>query len=405
MANNRALEPDVQISIKLNINLLQFVQWAMMDHSDLIDKIHELSDLELATLLCLIANQHCIIETDKDALDELEQELQLIVSKIYGLSCAVLHCSINTTIDDFGNAILVNNPVQQPILDSPSTEAVNQPSQSFHLESSYFLPQSESTQSRSASRSSLPDTAQDIPNIANVVIARDLSSASSLVQIQALELIRTKRILSRAILHNAPKTFLVIALLSSSGPKLVDHLNDQIFISHYHDPEDGFPNLEEGSEWLVDDGASTSSVVRKSRVDDPKAWHDARLFSDADLNTLVSRSQAVTITAEVKRYLQNVVIFLRLHRAVNGGISAWATKHFDLLVKCLATLHSLNHVTPSLVALAARKIYPHRISITTPENERSMQYGSELAAVTAMLEGVTPEVIIDEVLAAVEVPL
>ena len=39
------------------------------------------------------------------------------------------------------------------------------------------------------------------------------------------------------------------------------------------------------------------------------------------------------ITAEVKRYLQNIVVFLRLHRAVAGGISARATKHFDLLVK------------------------------------------------------------------------
>lgn len=34
-----------------------------------------------------------------------------------------------------------------------------------------------------------------------------------------------------------------------------------------------------------------------------------------------------------------------------------------------------------------------------------MQYGSELAAVTAMLEGITPEHVIEEVLAAVEVPL
>ena len=62
-------------------------------------------------------------------------------------------------------------------------------------------------------------------------------------------------------------------------------------------------------------------------------------------------------------------------------------------------------MTPSLVALAARKIYPHRITITTPENERSMQYGSDLAAVAAMLEGFTPEQVIEEVLAAVEVPL
>lgn len=52
-----------------------------------------------------------------------------------------------------------------------------------------------------------------------------------------------------------------------------------------------------------------------------------------NLDTLISRSQAVTMTAEVNRYLQNLVVFLRLHRAVAGGVSARATKHFNLLVK------------------------------------------------------------------------
>lgn len=55
--------------------------------------------------------------------------------------------------------------------------------------------------------------------------------------------------------------------------------------------------------------------------------------------------------------------------------------------------------------MAARKIYFHRIEITTPENERSMQYGSDLAAVTALLKGVTAEQVIEEVLVAVEAPL
>jgi len=40
--------------------------------------------------------------------------------------------------------------------------------------------------------------------------------------------------------------------------------NDHIFISHYHDPEDGFANLEEASEWIEDDRASQSSVVHRS---------------------------------------------------------------------------------------------------------------------------------------------
>ena len=127
------------------------------------------------------------------------------------------------------------------------------------------------------------------------------------------------------------------------------------------------------------------------------------------------------MSAEVKAYLQNIVTFLRMNRAVGGGISPRATKHFDLLVKYvsgdsfftilltqlryLAPLHGLDYVTPSLVALAARKIYPHRISITTPEDERSMQYGSDLTAVTALLEDITPEAVVEEVLAAVEAPL
>ena len=45
----------------------------------LIDRIHGLSDLELATLLCLIAKEHCIIETDAEALDDLEHELRLVI--------------------------------------------------------------------------------------------------------------------------------------------------------------------------------------------------------------------------------------------------------------------------------------------------------------------------------------
>lgn len=116
-------------------------------------------------------------------------------------------------------------------------------------------------------------------------------------------------------------------------------------------------------------------------------------------------SQTVTVSAEVKAYLQNLITFLRMHRAVGGGISPRATQHFDLLVKCLAPLHGLEFVTPSLVSLAIRKIYPHRIAITSAENERSMQYGSDLAAVSSILDGLRPEDVIDDVLQQVEAPL
>jgi hypothetical protein len=57
------------------------------------------------------------------------------------------------------------------------------------------------------------------------------------------------------------------------------------------------------------------------------------------------------------------------------------------------------------VALAVKKIYPHRIQISPPERERSMQYGSNLNAVQELLDGVTPEIVIEAVLNSVECPL
>lgn len=50
-----------------------------MADENIIEKVHELSDLELATLICLVAQEHCIIDTEPDALDDLVHELALVV--------------------------------------------------------------------------------------------------------------------------------------------------------------------------------------------------------------------------------------------------------------------------------------------------------------------------------------
>jgi len=235
--------------------------------------------------------------------------------------------------------------------------------------------------------------------MANVIIAKNLDEAPRQVQIQALELMRTKRIFTRTSVQNTPKPFLFVAVLAGGeGPRLTKHLNDYMFISHFHDPEDGFPNLED----LYDDGDSFSSVVKKSLKLDP----DPRI-SATDIEQLLQLSSQSMVSVEVKQYQQNIIAFLRVHRAVAGGISAIATKHFDKLIKCLAPLHGLPYATPSLVALAARKIYLHRIRIVDPEKERSMQWGSDLDAITALLDGIGPEDVIEDVLSntGVEAPL
>ena len=49
-----------------------------MAYEALLDKVQDLSDLELAALICLVVGEHCIIDTEPDALDQLVLELQLV---------------------------------------------------------------------------------------------------------------------------------------------------------------------------------------------------------------------------------------------------------------------------------------------------------------------------------------
>ena len=188
-----------------------------------------------------------------------------VASKVFGLSHAVIDCSEQTSLDDFAHAILSVEP-------SPTRS--NSP---VRTRQDYFLQTPAFT---SISRSPISDTFADNKTIANVIIAKNLDEAPRQVQIQALELIRTKRIYTRTSVQNAPKRFLFIALMAGGdGPRLRKHLNDYMFISLFHDPEDGFPNLED----MYEDGDSISSVVKKSPLQEPDESLWARISATVRL--------------------------------------------------------------------------------------------------------------------------
>jgi hypothetical protein len=154
---------------------------------------------------------------------------------------------MHTSLDDFAHAILTVEESQ-----TRSVSPMRTRTDSYFLQYPAF---------QSISRSPTSDTLPDNKTMANIIIAKNLDEAPRQVQIQALELMRTKRIYTRTSVQSAPKQFLFIALLAGGqGPRLAKHLNDHMFISHFHGPEDGFPNLEE----IYDDVNSISSVVRRS---------------------------------------------------------------------------------------------------------------------------------------------
>ena len=111
------------------------------------------------------------------------------------------------------------------------------------------------------------------PQIANFVIARHLDRAPHAIQIQALELLRTRRIFTRTTVQVAPKQFVfvpVLAAASGGRARVTPHLNDFLSIAHWHDPEHGFVNVEEQQQQTEaenDDAASTGSIVKRVLVD------------------------------------------------------------------------------------------------------------------------------------------
>jgi len=258
------------------------------------------------------------------------------------------------------------------------------------------------------------NTSQSRKAIANMMVVRGLDTANEQVQIQALELVRGRRICSGNEVYKAPSRFLLIALQSQSSKTLSRHLIDHMFISHVHQDTDPLIHLHGQEAATLDhnsDSGSTKSVIRT-----PPPWNTEMirgfqtrssrpLILDEDIEVLIQRSGNVQMSTEVRAYAHDIIVFLRTHRAVASGISAVATVELNLLSRVLAPFHGLSFITPSLVDLAVRKVYPHRIALVVPEQEWSIQWGSSLEGVRDLLDGVTIEDVLDEVLNNVDTPL
>ncbi|EKJ73274.1 hypothetical protein NXS19_008721 [Fusarium pseudograminearum] len=366
-----------------------------MADDGLLNKVHALSDLELALLLCLISREHCLVSTPSEAIDDLIQELQLVATKTFGLSWVVIDCNPSTTLEDFASTLLLGNQAS-PSSHSPTV---------LRNPDSYFTTRPSTSHPRTPLSPLTPGGAF-ASQIANVVLAKNLDRAPQAVQIQALELLRTRRIFTRTSVQTAPKQFVFVPVLQAASggeARVTAHLNDFLYITYWHNPEDGFVNLDEADAGNDADTASTGSVVKRGPGEGTTSTPP--LIVETDISYLGSLSKEAQVDIEVTRYQMNIVSFLRMHRAVAGGMSPTATKHFGQLIRCLAALHGLDFVTPALVRLATSKVYLHRIQLTPPGKERSMQWGSRIEAVEALLEDIGPEDVIEDVLGMVTAPV
>jgi hypothetical protein len=287
---------------------------------------------------------------------------------MFDLQPVIIECSPSMTVDQFSEGILV-----EPIDDDGDTVQRNStgPTLSTDIISS-----------RGRSPSRFGSNTLDVRRIADVIIATNLDLASESVQVQMFELIRTKRIFTRTAMHTASRDFMVLAVCSKPGARLSHHLNDMFCMSHFHPESDGLQLL--------------SGQLSKETLP---------YFSSDNVKDLRTLAEDTYFTPELAAYLHNIVVFMRSNRYIKGGVTATATRQLRAMSKTLAPLHGINYVPPSLVVLAAHKIYPHRLKLHTAETERSLQWGSNPEAIRQLLEGVTVEDALEDVLASVETPL
>lgn len=126
------------------------------------------------------------------------------------------------------------------------------------------------------------------------------------------------------------------------------------------------------------------------------------------INEVSQQIDSIMIIPEIKAYMQDIVVFLRTHRLVQAGrgVSPKAVKDFDRLLRILCVVHGSEYATPSLVAIAARKVFPLKVDLCRhPEDEPTLHYGSDIKLVTKWLQKWDVELIIDDVLNIVPSPL
>ncbi|KAF9541706.1 hypothetical protein EC957_002725 [Mortierella hygrophila] len=96
------------------------------------------------------------------------------------------------------------------------------------------------------------------------------------------------------------------------------------------------------------------------------------LFRRTDWDELSKRMKVVTVSNDMTRYIRDVIVAIRTHEAVYGGLTARAALDLEAIMKTLAAIFQTNFVTPDLLTIAAEKVFSHRIELKSARRQRML---------------------------------
>ncbi|CAG8534336.1 2895_t:CDS:2 [Acaulospora morrowiae] len=193
--------------------------------------------------------------------------------------------------------------------------------------------------------------------LAQVAIIEYLTDANEIIHAFIMEEILVKKqIIDKSTTYNLPTPFILIALLpaTSSKPNLPNYLIDRFFISYTYE---GMPGV----------GKYPITPSRKNSVIKP-----------TEIEELSKKMDQVTVHNDMQRYIRDVVVGLRTHRLVKGGLTARASSDFVTLVKALAAIFQRSYATPELVLFASEKVFSHRLILREFNDDKSTMYGTNM---------------------------
>jgi len=225
------------------------------------------------------------------------------------------------------------------------------------------------------------------PVHANIVLLDEINRSSAKTQSAMLEAMEERQTTIAGVEHPIPEPFLVIATqnpVEQEGTYPLSEaqtdrfmLKDLVRYPSVRDEVEVVMRMDAG---LYEKNHRTPPVVG---VNDILRARDlvATVYMDRDLIEYASR--LVNVTREPERHLP-----ANIARLIEYGASPRATIAFCRTARALAVIRGRNHVLPDDVAALAHRVLRHRLIL-----------GFEAASLQ-----LTPDVVVDAVLAAVRVP-
>jgi MoxR-like ATPase len=217
------------------------------------------------------------------------------------------------------------------------------------------------------------------PVFSNIILIDEINRAPAKTQAALFEVMEERQVTVDGVTHQMRFPFIILATQNPVEQEGTYRLPEAQLDRFIFKIDVQYPTLQEEIDILTNQHANTQTELL-GQVN--------KIVSAADIAQYRTLIQSVIAEPRLIEYIAKIVIETRNNPALYLGASPRASLAILKAAKASAAIKGRDFITPEDIVEMAMPVLRHRI-ILTPEKE---------------MEGVTPEVLIESILKAVEVP-